>query len=61
MVDLNTLIPADSPLFLIVAPSINASGQITALAVEKSTGKAHAILATPRCDGNHADMDSCKE
>jgi probable HAF family extracellular repeat protein len=48
MIDLNTLIPADSPLFLIVATSLNARGQITGLAVEKSSGEAHAFLATPR-------------
>jgi probable HAF family extracellular repeat protein len=48
MIDLNTLIPADSPLLLIVATSINARGQITGIAVEKSNGEAHAFLATPR-------------
>jgi probable HAF family extracellular repeat protein len=48
MTDLNTLIPADSPLFLLVATSNNARGQIAGLAIEKSTGEAHAFLATPR-------------
>jgi len=60
MIDLNTLIPADSPLFLIVAPSINARGEIAGLAVEKSTGKAHAFLATPRCR-NHPDTERCND
>jgi probable HAF family extracellular repeat protein len=48
MMDLNTLIPADSPLQLMVATSINARGQITGIALETSSGEAHAFLATPR-------------
>ena len=47
--DLNTLIPPDSPLFLIEATgTINSRGQIAGLALEKSTGEGHAFLATPR-------------
>jgi probable HAF family extracellular repeat protein len=61
MTDLNTLIPADSPLFLMVAPSISARGQIAGIAVEKSTGKAHGFLATPRCDRDHADTERCHD
>jgi probable HAF family extracellular repeat protein len=61
MMDLNALISADSPLQLLQAWGINASGQIVGLAFKKSTGEAHAFLATPRCDRNHADMESCKE
>ena len=48
MTDLNTLIPADSPLFLITACSINSSGEIIGIAVEKSSGNVHGYLATPK-------------
>jgi probable HAF family extracellular repeat protein len=48
MTDLNTLIPPDSPLFLIEAVgTINSRGQIGGLALEKSTGEVHAFLLTP--------------
>ena len=47
MTDLNTLIPADSPLFLLQACSINSRGELTGLAVDTSTGEAHAFLAIP--------------
>lgn len=46
MTDLNTLIPANSPLLLMLACSINSSGQIVGVAVT-STGEAHGYLATP--------------
>ena len=45
--DLNTLIPADSPLLLQTACSINSRGEITGLAVEKSTGQYRGYLAIP--------------
>ncbi|MGA9644134.1 MAG: hypothetical protein WBQ72_22245 [Terriglobales bacterium] len=45
--DLNTLIPADSPLQLQTACSINSRGEITGLAVEKSTGQYRGYLAIP--------------
>jgi probable HAF family extracellular repeat protein len=48
MVDLNTLIPAGSPLFLLLALSINSNGEIVGLAFHPSTGDLHAFLATPR-------------
>src|ERR1019366_5315529 len=56
MTDLNTLIPADSPLFLITACSINSSGEIIGIAVEKSSGNVHGYLATPksRYDGSQS-------
>jgi hypothetical protein len=47
MTDLNTLIPADSPLFLLEATNINDRGVIVGVAVQISTGEAHAFLATP--------------
>jgi probable HAF family extracellular repeat protein len=46
MTDLNTLIPADSPLFLMTACSINSRGKISGLGVT-STGDVHAYRATP--------------
>jgi probable HAF family extracellular repeat protein len=45
--DLNAMIPADSSLFLLLACSITASGEITGLAVDKTTGEAHGYIATP--------------
>jgi probable HAF family extracellular repeat protein len=45
MTDLNTLIPANSALHLLVAQSINSSGGIVGLAVT-SAGEAHGFLAT---------------
>jgi hypothetical protein len=44
--DLNTLVPADSPLYLLNASSINDRGQIAGLGVT-STGELHGYLATP--------------
>jgi len=46
MTGLNSLIPANSPLSLLVACSINSSGEIVGLAVT-STGEVHGYLATP--------------
>jgi probable HAF family extracellular repeat protein len=46
MSDLNTLIPAGSPLSLLTACSINSSGQIVGFAVT-SKGTVHGYLATP--------------
>jgi probable HAF family extracellular repeat protein len=48
MTDLNALIPADSPLYLIFGWDINDAGQIAGQALETSTGDIHAFLATPR-------------
>lgn len=47
MVDLNSLIPADSPLYLVFPESINDAGQIVGMAVNTSTGDSRAFLATP--------------
>jgi probable HAF family extracellular repeat protein len=48
MTDLNTLIPADSPLYLIEATgTINDHGEIAGIALVESTGEVHAFLATP--------------
>jgi probable HAF family extracellular repeat protein len=47
MTDLNDLVPADAPLYLISPLGINGDGEITGLAIVKSTGEAHAFLAVP--------------
>ena len=54
--DLNTLIPADSPLYLLNAGSNNDWGQIVGSALVISTGEVHAFLATPiECEDAGAD------
>ena len=50
MMDLNSLIPAASPLSLLVAFNINSREEIVGQALQKSTGQVHAYLATPGCD-----------
>jgi probable HAF family extracellular repeat protein len=50
--DLNTLISADSPLQLQTACGINSRGEITGLAVEKSTGQSRGYLAIPVAGAN---------
>ena len=47
MTDLNTLIPASSGLYLLLAESVNSSGEIVGTGVTK-TGEVHGFLATPR-------------
>ena len=44
--DLNDLIPADSPLYLLLACSVNAQGQFVGLAAD-AAGNLHGYLATP--------------
>ncbi|MFY9803024.1 MAG: hypothetical protein WAK30_07835 [Candidatus Acidiferrales bacterium] len=62
MTDLNTLIPADSNLFIISASNINESGQISGMATVLSgphAGNIHAYLLTPtegRIDVSMADF-----
>jgi probable HAF family extracellular repeat protein len=53
MTDLNTLIPANSPLFLIYGATINNRGEIVGEAVDQS-GNAPAFLAIP-CNGECED------
>ena len=45
--DLNTLIPADSPLFLVEAFSINSRGEISGFAIDQATDEGRAFLAVP--------------
>jgi probable HAF family extracellular repeat protein len=46
MLDLNALLPANSPIYALVAQFINASGEIAGFGVN-SSGQTHAFLATP--------------
>jgi probable HAF family extracellular repeat protein len=46
MTDLNTLVPAGSPLYLFTACSINSSGEIIGIAIS-GDGAVHSYLATP--------------
>jgi probable HAF family extracellular repeat protein len=59
MTDLNTLIPAESTLFLLFASSINSHGQIVGAALDQSTGATVPFLATP-CYGDNADNEECE-
>lgn len=45
--DLNTLIPPNSPLYLLTACSVNSRGEIAGLAVENSTGDYHGYILKP--------------
>ncbi len=45
--DLNTLIPANSDLYIMEGTSNNDRGQIVGVAMQISTGEMHAYLATP--------------
>jgi probable HAF family extracellular repeat protein len=47
MADLNSLVPADSSLYLLVACSINAHRQIIGFAFDPATNEVHGYLATP--------------
>jgi probable HAF family extracellular repeat protein len=51
---LNTLIPANSPWFLIEALSINDRGEIAGFAFNTSTGEVHGYVATPVHGGDGA-------
>jgi probable HAF family extracellular repeat protein len=57
MTNLNSLIPANSPLYLLLACSINSSGEIVGLAVT-STGEYHGYLATPSSNGAAGGISS---
>ena len=47
LIDLNDLIPANSPLYLAFAYGINDVGEIVGQAVDKNTGEMHAFRASP--------------
>jgi hypothetical protein len=46
MIDLNSLLPANSPIYALGAGLINARGEIAGVGVT-SGGQMHAFLATP--------------
>jgi len=52
--DLNALIVSDTPLYLLLACSINSSGQIIGLAFDTGTGDLHGYLATPSAGASTA-------
>jgi probable HAF family extracellular repeat protein len=56
MTDLNSLAP-DSPIYLLVAYSINNGGEIAGFGVDTSTGEIHGFLAAP--DRNHNEAECC--
>jgi probable HAF family extracellular repeat protein len=47
MLDLNALVPANSPLYLTFASVINDAGEIAGQAMDISTGALHGFVATP--------------
>jgi probable HAF family extracellular repeat protein len=57
IVDLNTLIPPASLLYLVYPDHINDQGEIAGDGVDAS-GNNHAFLLIP-CDANHPDMEGC--
>jgi probable HAF family extracellular repeat protein len=52
MTDLNTLIPANSPLYIEEGTANNDWGQIAGIATEVSTGETHAVLLIPVGNGS---------
>lgn len=60
MTDLNTLVPADSPLQMVDSSAINSRGEIVGVAVKKSTGELRAFLATP-CDREDSEENTCED
>jgi hypothetical protein len=57
IVDLNTLIPLGSPLYLNFTYNINDQGEIAATGAD-ATGNQHAVLLIP-CDANHPNIAGC--
>ena len=57
MVDLNSLIPPNSPLKLVYAFAINDRGEIPGNGID-ANGNVRAFLLIP-CDENHADLEDC--
>lgn len=46
-VDLNTLLPADSPWYVLIPGGINDAGEIAATAVNLNTFELHAVVVSP--------------
>lgn len=57
MVDLNSLIPPNSPLTLVYAYAINDLGEIVGNGPDVN-GNGHAFLLIP-CDQNHPRLEGC--
>lgn len=57
LVDLNTLIPQDTPIYLYQAAFIDDRGQIAVLG-SLANGDTHAVLLIP-CDEEHPNIDGC--
>ncbi len=55
MTDLNSLIPANSPLYLMHGFSINSSGEIVGFAYNTETGNIDAYVAVPTTVGTYAE------
>lgn len=51
LIDLNTLVPADTSLYLVTACSINDRSEIIGIAIDKTTGDVHGYLAVPKNNG----------
>jgi len=51
MEDLNTLVAGESSLYLLLADSINAAGEIVGLAFDTESNELHGFLATPSNGG----------
>ncbi len=58
MTDLNSLIPANSPLYLMHGFSINSSGEIVGFAYNTETGNVDAYVAVPTTVGAYAEGSS---
>ncbi len=56
MTDLNTLIPSDSSLYLLVAGGISERGEITGQASDETTGDTPAFRAVPASSGDAAPV-----
>jgi probable HAF family extracellular repeat protein len=57
IIDLNTLIPSGSPLYLQFTDTINDRGEITGNGSDAS-GNSHAFLLIP-CDESHPNVEGC--
>jgi len=60
MNDLNSLVPSNSPLYLLIAYSINASGEIVGFGAT-SAGEVHAFLATPTGNAHSASFSPAEQ
>jgi probable HAF family extracellular repeat protein len=59
--DLNTVVPADTSLFLLTAFMINDVGQVAGFGVDLNTSEVHAFLATPQLTSGAPDARGAVE